>query len=561
MDNMKKSLLVAGSIAACSLSNQVFAAASDNQTVDNGDGSTTVTQTINASSTSPHYVAPSGYGFSIYSNKNEDYSWQHDISIPAGAQVTSATLTIYAYDVDSEAHHGENGEYDSVTVDGTMLNPGFLQGTNNNWSTTVFDLPLASLDDGLINVDLDIDVNGDGWLTTLDYSLLTVTYTEIENDPPFTPTLSRSSGLGDNDPLVVSVTGPSPADPDGDSVTYTYRWFVDVGQGFYVDDEFVGKNDNNGATLPANQTENGELWKVQVTAVDSNGLISNFAEISWPEIGDSDGDGVADANDYAPNDPNIAFYSRTPTTGWHTLAYEDLWPYEGDYDLNDFVTRYAYGVYTNASNEITRFDYYGQAVARGAADNNSFAISLAGLEASDVGTLTRTIDGVTTTVTPESGHSGEMVFVLIDSVSDLLPANGSSNFYNTEAGDNRSAIDYSASLVIDGSMSSLAPKAFNPFIFKVGSRNKEIHLMNYPNTDLANTSIFGVGDDDSVVENNEFYQTQAGLPWALDIPANWAHPYEKTDTSQAYPDITPWVESGGATHTDWHSNPVPSKTW
>ena len=63
MDNFKKSLLVASSIAACSFSNQVLAAASENQTTDNGDGSTTVTQKINASSTSPHYVAPSGYGF------------------------------------------------------------------------------------------------------------------------------------------------------------------------------------------------------------------------------------------------------------------------------------------------------------------------------------------------------------------------------------------------------------------------------------------------------------------------------------------------------------------
>ena len=99
------------------------------------------------------------------------------------------------------------------------------------------------------------------------------------------------------------------------------------------------------------------------------------------------------------------------------------------------------------------------------------------------------------------------------------------------------------------------------FIFKVGSRNKEIHLMNYPSTDLANTSIFGVGDDDSVAENNEFYQTQAGLPWALDIPASWAHPYERTDTSQAYPDIKPWAESGGVNKPNWHANPNANKTW
>lgn len=172
MKNIKKSLMVMGSVAMCSFSQQTFAAATENTTTTNGDGSITVTQKIDASSTSPHYIAPSGYGFDIYSRANEDYSWQHNLTVPDGAQITAATLTIYAYDVDSEAHHGENGEYDSIAVDGSLLTPGFLQGTNNNWSTTVFDLPIASLDDSLVNVDLDIDVNNDGWLTTLDYSLI-----------------------------------------------------------------------------------------------------------------------------------------------------------------------------------------------------------------------------------------------------------------------------------------------------------------------------------------------------------------------------------------------------
>ncbi|MEZ8885366.1 LruC domain-containing protein [Vibrio sp. 10N.222.54.F6] len=561
MKNIKKSLMVMGSVAMCSFSQQTFAAATENTTTTNGDGSITVTQKIDASSTSPHYIAPSGYGFDIYSRANEDYSWQHNLTVPDGAQITAATLTIYAYDVDSEAHHGENGEYDSIAVDGSLLTPGFLQGTNNNWSTTVFDLPIASLDDSLVNVDLDIDVNNDGWLTTLDYSLISVTYVTIANTPPSTPTLSRSTGLGDNDDLVVTVTGPTPEDPDGDSVTYSYRWFVDVGQGFYVDDEFVGKNDNSNATLPASETEVGELWKVQVIAIDQNGLISEIAEIAWPSIGDSDGDGVSDANDYAPNDPTIAFYSRTPTSGWYTLAYEDLWPNEGDYDLNDFVSHYALGVYTNANNQITRFDYYGQAIARGAAEDNGFAISLAGLEDTDVTSLTKTYNGSTAALTPEAGHSGELVFVVIDSVAAMLPSTSTYSFYNTESGDARSLIDYSVSLVIDGSIPALSNTDFNPFIYKGNARGREIHLMNYPNTDVADTAIFGAGDDDTVTSEGEYYQNTTGHPWALDIPGQWSHPYERIDTCEAYEHLTTWAESGGTLQTDWFTSPTGSKVW
>ncbi|NOH96911.1 LruC domain-containing protein [Vibrio sp. 99-70-13A1] len=561
MNNLKKSLLIMSSFAASNVPHYALSAASENTSTTNSDGSITVTQKINSSSTSPHYVAPSGYGFDIYSNANQDYSWQHNIEVPEGSQITEATLTIYAYDVDSEAHHGENGEYDGVAVDGTALTPGFLQGTNGNWSTTIFDLPTSTLSDNFVNVDLDIDINNDGWLTTLEYSLISVTYTQIDNAAPNLPTLSRSAGLGSTDDLVVTVTGPTPADSDGDAVTYSYRWFVDVGQGFYVDDEFVGKSNNTDATLNSSETAAGELWKVQVTAIDSNGLISDIAEIAWPEIGDSDGDGIADSDDYAPNDPTIAFYSRTPTTGWYTLAFEDMWPYEGDYDLNDFITRYAYGVYTNASNQITRFDYYGQAVARGASQDNSFALSLSGIDASNVSSLTKTYNGSTEAITPEGGHSGELVIVAIESISDMLPSNGNSNFYNTESGDVRDAVDYSISLVIDGSMTSLSGTTLNPFIYKSDARNKEIHLMNYPNTDLANTSIFGVGADDSSVDNNEYYQTVDGLPWALDIPTQWSHPYERTDTCQAYPNIVDWAESGGSNNASWFLSPVNAKVW
>ena len=102
--------------------------------------------------------------------------------------------------------------------------------------------------------------------TTLDYSLLTITYIETTNQPPEQPEISAvpTSNAETTDDLVVTITGPTPADPDYDTVTYTYRWFVDVGQGYLVDDEFAGKNNHTGNTVPASQTVEGEKWLVEV---------------------------------------------------------------------------------------------------------------------------------------------------------------------------------------------------------------------------------------------------------------------------------------------------------
>ncbi|HDY7993011.1 TPA: LruC domain-containing protein, partial [Vibrio vulnificus] len=70
------------------------AATNDSQVV-NGDGSVTVTQTVDENSSAPHYSSPGAYGFGIYSNANQDYGWQHSITLPDGAQVLEAKLTIY----------------------------------------------------------------------------------------------------------------------------------------------------------------------------------------------------------------------------------------------------------------------------------------------------------------------------------------------------------------------------------------------------------------------------------------------------------------------------------
>ncbi|MGC3833898.1 LruC domain-containing protein [Moritella viscosa] len=546
--------------------NSVLAAATTEGTVNNGDGTFTYTQKIDISSTAPHYTPPASGGFSIYSGHTEDFGWQHSfaevISNPL-VQIQSATLLIRAFDVDSEAHHGTGGEYDGISIDGVDLNPGLLQGTNDTWSETTFDVPVSTItDDGFINTFVDIDMNASGWLTELDYSLLTITYIETSNSPPFQPTLSMtpSTCTQPTDDLVVNVTGPTPEDPDGDVVTYSYRWFVDIGQGSVVDDEVAGKTDHQGNTVLANEVLQGETWRVQVTAVDSNGLMSDQSVVTWEDIGvDCDADGVDDNNDDYPTDPERAFNNYYPEG---TLAYEDLWPDKGDYDFNDLVLRHTFNKITNAAGDIKEIEMVGSAVARGASYANAFALSLPGTEGSNIESSTVTIDGSASVLAPEAGHTGEAVMVLIGNVFDVLPTSGFP-YYNTQNGDDRAFISlaFNAVFTTPVTVAALGDAPYNAFIYRVGERGKEIHLMNKTPTDLANLALLGTGDDASDAGTSTYYQTAAGHPWALLIPSAWSHPYEYVDVLIAYPQLQVWAESGGVTNPTWYNTPDNTFCW
>ncbi len=261
--------------------------------IDNGDGTWTFTQQVDEYSTPPHYTLPDhGGGFQIYSWYNQDFGWMHDFPHWNDPNLTiiSATMTIVAWDIDSNV---EDGEFDGVFIDDVLLDPGFLQGTDQTWSVTVFDLRVSDIvDDGVLNVWLDIDMTHDyeHWATGLDYSMIEITYsTTTENRPPHQPQLSYIPVCpGEGEDLVVTVVGPEPADPDGDVVTYVYRWFVDVTDdgelGPFIDDEFAGRPDHTGNVVPAADTVINDLWRVQVTPVDEHGAIGEFQTVTWGNL-------------------------------------------------------------------------------------------------------------------------------------------------------------------------------------------------------------------------------------------------------------------------------------
>lgn len=316
-------------------------APSGENTVDNGDGTFTFTQTVDEQSTPPHYTAPASGGFEIYSWFDEDYGWQHTFPAAStpGVQILSAKLTVRAWDVDSEPSHGYDGEYDGIYGDGNFLNPQYLQGFDDSWSVTNFTINPGNLADGELDVFMDIDMHHDydNWATTLDYSLMTIVY-EIDgnNNPPYQPNLDTDPDTcpTTEDDLVVNVVGPSPADPDGDAVTYNYRWLVNAGTGNYIDDEFAGRGDHTGSTVPSADTQSGDKWRVEVTPVDEHGAHGTTNSVDFAEI---------DAEEC--NIPPVADagQDKTACIGMTTLDGS------GSYDVDGSIVAYKWEMWYNGS--------------------------------------------------------------------------------------------------------------------------------------------------------------------------------------------------------------------
>ncbi len=127
----------------------------------------------------------------------------------------------------------------------------------------------------------------------------------------------------------------------------------------------------NGATLTKISTTQN-IIPVSLCNPEGNGGV--------PPVTDTDGDGVANTLDKYPTDPTRAFDNYYPSqTGFGTLAFEDLWPGQGDYDLNDLVVDYRTKTVTNALNNIVdiKSDYYVRAA--GSAFKNGFGFQIDGL--------------------------------------------------------------------------------------------------------------------------------------------------------------------------------------
>ena len=229
-----------------------------------------------------------------------------------------------------------------------------------------------------------------------------------------------------------------------------------------------------------------------------------------------------------------------------TLAYEDLWPSQGDYDMNDFVVNYTYTFGKNEANEIVGVRLEFEPIAKGAAGSTQigFGIELP-LNESDVSS----VEGATLERDNENA-----TFIIWENVSNIDKFSGA--FINTEKGKGFVSTDKRTVVITFNSPGNdLSVMKFNPFIF-VGSRSHEIHLPDYKPTAKMDFNLLHTGKDCSDRSTGIYYRMEDMYSWALDFPRAtkdspaWRYPKERSSIISAYPGYADWIADKN--NTSWY---------
>ncbi len=256
---------------------------------------------------------------------------------------------------------------------------------------------------------------------------------------------------------------------------------------------------------------------------------------------DTDGDGITDSNDEYPDDAEKAFEQFTPSKyGWGTVAFEDLWPFMGDYDFNDTAVNYRFVAIINALNEVVELEINYEVTSDGAGLINAFGIEFESIAPNQV----ESVIGTTLTegyinVAANGLEEGQdrAVVILFDNNETMVNV------------PSQVKVRFTTPL----SLAQLGIAPFNPFLIVNKDRGREIHLPNRLRTSLGvnSTNSEGVNQD---VDGN--YQTDSRLPWAINIIHEFKVPKERVPINQAYNFFNQWATSGGTSYNDWYKDNI-----
>ncbi len=273
---------------------------------------------------------------------------------------------------------------------------------------------------------------------------------------------------------------------------------------------------------------------------------------------DTDKDGISNAFDSYPDDPVKAFNNYYPSKdNFGTLAFEDLWPSQGDYDFNDMVVDYNFNQITNGQNKVVEIQIKATLKAMGASYKNGFGIQLP-ISPSQIASITGT-DASGTIISKnnngtEAGQS-KATIIIFDNGFNLLPFPGLPSVgVNTTPGVTYVApkeLDITVKLTEPVSLITMGLPPYNPFMIINQIRGKEVHLIDNPPTDLADKSLLGTSRDNSIPATGRYYVTKNNLPFAIDISGHFDYPVEKAQVSMAYLKFISWAESSGTQYYDW----------
>ena len=275
---------------------------------------------------------------------------------------------------------------------------------------------------------------------------------------------------------------------------------------------------------------------------------------------DTDGDGISDDDDDFPNDPGRAFLNYFPSTGFGSLAFEDLWPGTGDYDFNDLVVDYRFEIITNASNKVSDVISKTAVRAIGAGFNNGLGFQFSNdiIQSSDLLVTGYSLEHEVVTLN-ENGleaNQSKPTIIIFDNAKNIIQSTGFGvNVEQSSPYVEPDTVFVNITFTPDVyEISDLDLESFNPFLIIDGIRGKEVHLSDFPPTDLADFDLFGTADDNSEPGSGRYYKSAKNLPWAINITESFDYSIEKSQIISGYNHFAEWAESSGQIYQDWYKD-------
>ncbi len=283
-------------------------------------------------------------------------------------------------------------------------------------------------------------------------------------------------------------------------------------------------------------------------------------DVGYAISSDSDGDGVPNSYDDYPNDASRAYNNMFPSSGSGSLAFEDLWPNQGDYDFNDLVVNYTFNTITNAQNKIVECDATFILRAAGASFPSGFGFQLGN---NNIPSSAITVTGYSIfdnyiSLSANGLEAAQNKPTIIVTDNDFKAFNSPGGMINTIPGNpyiNPDTIRITIMVSPNTyTLTDLDIGSFNPFIILNEERGKEVHLPDNTPTALANPAYLGTGDDSSNPSQGRYYKTSNNLPWAISIYENFDYAKESADILSAYLNLAQWATSNGFSYPDWYFN-------
>ncbi|MFA7081476.1 MAG: LruC domain-containing protein [Bacteroidales bacterium] len=238
-----------------------------------------------------------------------------------------------------------------------------------------------------------------------------------------------------------------------------------------------------------------------------------------------------------------------------SIAFEDIWPYAGDYDMNDVVMEYNIDQIYNQDNKIISASGYYKLVHDGAQLKDGFGFQL-GVDDSKIQSFSLYSSYVDPYSFIQRNAKG------LEEGQNLATAvlfTNAKHVFNSSTTDRIFNFNIVFTTPINSSQSMTPP--YNSFIFTNSdlnnlSRAQEVHLPNYAPTAKADRSLFGTGHDKSDESLGLYYVSDQKFPFAINIPSTFSVPSESTRIDVFYPRFNDWVNSFGATNADWYNSTI-----